>query len=38
MNSNFNKFKNMPLWAKIVVVIFFMLLLFSIGKVDLFLW
>lgn len=38
MNENIQKFKKMPLWEKVIVIIFILLFIYSIGQVDLFLW
>lgn len=38
MHNELRKFKNLPIWGKIVVIIFILLVIYSIGEVDLFLW
>lgn len=38
MYKNIEKFKKMPWWAKTIVIIFILLVFYSIGMVDLFLW
>lgn len=38
MIENLKKWKSLPLWAKIVVVIYICFIIYSIGEVDLFLW
>lgn len=38
MNDAFKSFKKLPIWGKMIVIIFILLFIYSIGEVDLFLW